>query len=358
MFKFNRKAQLDTILQKNFILSQENSAFKSQLDQFPEQINSMISNSLIKRIKKVEINKKMPRLHIEDINKIISYGNNTKYITCSDDKTIIIRNCEDNAIINTLIDHKEAVNDILLLSDGRLASSSEDNTIKIWNVTNGNCEQTLIGHSYAVCCLLELPNSILISGSADSSIGIWEISQNDKKEIEFYHQVQNELQKQVNCMALISVIELAVSSDNNINIYSFENVNNNTSFNIIKILKGHNDWVSDMKLMKNSNDLLISCSADKDCRLWSISKENCLNTFKGHSDRILSMQIISDTIFVSAGAEIIFWNIESAEAINSIKPDGSIKWILSGQKITCLIKNDRNELVFAGGHNFIGLIKI
>ena len=348
IFDSHIKNQSDLVLQNKNISSQCN----LELDQLPEQINSPLLNSLLlDKIKNVKMNKQIPRLHTDAIYKIISYDKNTKYITCSNDKTIIIRNCEDNTIIRTLIDHKDAVRDILLLSDGRLASSSQDNTIKIWNLTNGNCEQTLIGHFDYVYCLLELPNSILLSGSLDSSIGIWDISQQNQKELQFYHQVRNKKQLETFCMELINVNELAVSSYKDINIYLFDNITNK-SFHITKTLKGHRNWVKDIKVMNNSKDLLVSCSADENCLLWSISHGNCLNAFKGHNDWIWSMVVLSDKIFVSASEEIIFWNIHRSEAIHSIKPDQSKSIIFS------LLKNDRNELVFAGTHDFIGLIKI
>ena len=298
------------------------------------------------------IDKKIPRLHTDVINKIISYDNYTKYITCSNDKTIIIRNCEDNKVIRTLNNHKAPVRDILLLSDRRLASCSEDKTIKIWNLINGNCEHTLIGHSNWVYCLLELQNSILLSGSDDSSIGLWNISkkENHQHELQFYHQVKNDKQCNAYCMTLINVNELAVSSYKNINIYSFEN----KSFNIIKTLKGHTDWIVDIKLMNNnSNDLLVSSSLDKDCRLWSISQGNCLKIFEAHSSQIWSIYVLSEKIFVSGSAEIIFWNIDSTKFIRSIKPDDKSRNIINS-----MIKNNENQLIFAGGNDFIGLIKI
>ena len=62
------------------------------------------------------------------------------------------------------------------------------------------------------------------------------------------------------------------------------------------------------------------------------------------------MQILFNKIFVSVSTEIIFWNIDNNEAIHSIKPDQS------GKRIFSIIKNHRNELVFAGQHNFIGII--
>ena len=316
------------------------------LDQLPEEINSIIS---VDKIKESKIGERIPRLHIGIIHKLICYDNNTKYITCSHDTAIIIRNCEDNKIIRTLTDHKEAVWDILLLSDGRLASSSTDKTIKIWDLNSGNCEQTLIGHYDWVYCLLELPNSILLSGSHDLSIGVWDISQKDENELQFYHQVKNDKQSYAYCMKLVSKNELAVSSHKDINIYYFDE----KSFNVIKTLKGHTDWVMDIKVMDNSKDLLVSCSHDKDCRLWSISQGNCLRVFKGHGDQIWSMEILSEKIFVSASTEIIFWDIDNTEFIRSIKPDDQL-----GGMIYSLIKNDRHELIFAGQHDFIGLIKI
>ena len=311
--------------------------------------SAKLDEILLQKLKNAKIDKKVPRLHTSIIYKIIIYDNNTKYITCSFDKTIIIRNSEDNTIVRTLSDHKEPVHDILLLSDGRLASSSRDKTIKIWNLIDGACEQTLIGHSDWVYALLELPNSILLSGSFDSSIGIWDISQKDKNELQFYHQVRKAKQLKAYCMILINVNKLGVSSNKDINIYAFDK----KSFNIIRTLMGHTDWVIDIKLMKNSNDLLVSCSTDKDCRLWNISQENCLKIFKGHHNVICSMQILSDKIFVSASTEIIFWDIDSTKFIRSIKPDDQ-----PGKIIASVIKNDRNELVFAGSHDFIGLIKI
>ena len=104
--------------------------------------------------------------------------------------------------------------------------------------------------------------------------------------------------------------------------------------------------------MKNSKIMLISSSSDKDCRLWNIAQGNCLKIFKGHSDIIRSIQILSEQIFVSASAEILFWNINSTNSFRCIQPDQS------GSEIFSLIKNDKNELIFTGEQSFIGLIKI
>ena len=49
-----------------------------------------LNEILLQKFKTSKIDKKIPRLHTDSIWKIISYDNNTKYITCSKDKTIIV----------------------------------------------------------------------------------------------------------------------------------------------------------------------------------------------------------------------------------------------------------------------------
>ena len=71
----------------------------SNFDELYNNINSMdkiqpvaIDDILLQKLKTSKIVKKIPILHNDIIHQIIGYGNNTKYITCSVDKGIIIRN--------------------------------------------------------------------------------------------------------------------------------------------------------------------------------------------------------------------------------------------------------------------------
>ena len=84
-------------------------------------------------------------------------------------------------------------------------------------------------------------------------------------------------------MILINANELIVSIDKDIKIYSFDKIANK-SFNVT--LKGHTNLVSYIKLMNNSKHLLVSCTFNKDCTLWSISRKSCLKVFKRYSSLI------------------------------------------------------------------------
>ena len=63
--------------------------------------------------------------------------------------TIKIWNITNEACINNLTGHLGPVSDLVVLSDGLLASSSYDNTIQIWNSTNDKTIKIIFNfHNY------------------------------------------------------------------------------------------------------------------------------------------------------------------------------------------------------------------
>ena len=53
-----------------------------------------------------------------------------------------------------------------------------------------------------------------------------------------------------------------------------------------------------------------------------ISTNDCLKKFKGHSDMITSIIVLSDKIFVSASREVKFWNIDKDKCVKSVAVEG------------------------------------
>jgi len=157
-------AKFDDLFQKMDTLTNRIGTFESSLKQcidnqefLKSQINTQGNNlnettSLSKeayfssRVKNLALLRECETNHTDCISKLILIENDAKYITCSDDRTIHIFNAENNQLIQKLQDHKCAVNDIIMLKNGVLASSSEDKSIKLWDITQGICIQTLISH--------------------------------------------------------------------------------------------------------------------------------------------------------------------------------------------------------------------
>ena len=86
----------------------ESKAFQRGLvDNLRQSMESFcqFDNNLIffRKIKNASFEKDVfPRLHTNVISKLLSYDNNTKLITCSNDRNIIIRNKHNNQSIRTL----------------------------------------------------------------------------------------------------------------------------------------------------------------------------------------------------------------------------------------------------------------
>ena len=76
----------------------------------------------------------------------------------------------------TLVGHTNTVMDVLLLSNGLVASSSLDNTVRIWNLTTNTTSYTLQGHTLPVFGITQVATDILASGSNDTTIRLWNIT--------------------------------------------------------------------------------------------------------------------------------------------------------------------------------------
>jgi polyadenylation factor subunit 2 len=72
--------------------------------------------------------------------------------------------------------HKEAVRGISFCpADTKFATCSDDKTVKVWNFNQGTCEHTMTGHGWDVKCLDWHPyRGIIASGSKDNLIKLWD----------------------------------------------------------------------------------------------------------------------------------------------------------------------------------------
>lgn len=72
--------------------------------------------------------------------------------------------------------HKDAVRGITFSpTDSKFATCSDDKTVKVWNFKEGQCEHTLTGHGWDVKCLDWHPyKGILASGSKDNLVKLWD----------------------------------------------------------------------------------------------------------------------------------------------------------------------------------------
>ena len=217
--------------------------------------------------------KNIKTTHTKSIYRIVFYNNNENFATASDDSKIQIWKNEPTSgkFIKMLSGHKDRIWDMIMLTNGKIATCSSDKTIRIWDIHNYTCDQVLTSHTGYVCALVELPNHILSSGSHDRSIKFWDLTSFTLKKT-----IKDSSQGRIMIMIVVSEEELAVGSESSIKLY-----NRNTE-KCAKTISGHTGLIRDLYLGDNNNHL-FSGSDDKTIKIWDIEKGVCIKTFTGHN---------------------------------------------------------------------------
>ena len=138
----------------------------------------------------------------------------------------------ESKISNTLSHHSGAVNQIILLKDGRLASSSNDKKIIIYNKENYSIELKIDKFDSEVSNIIQINNGNIIASLTSG---------------------------------FIYILKLA-----------------STSYEIIQKIQAHGSCVR--KTIEIKDGRLISCSDDKTIKIWKLNNnqyilENTLNQY-------------------------------------------------------------------------------
>ena len=157
-----------------------------KLEKEKTQKENVINDSLYKDFN-INSNNQIHQLNFhKDCINCLAILNDGRLVSGSDDNNIIIYNKETYKPDLIIKEHKNAVSCIIQLNSGKLASCSWDKTINIFNINDNNYEkvQTLDYHKDSIYKIIELKNENLVSCSEDSSI-IFYYKDNSKYQIDY-----------------------------------------------------------------------------------------------------------------------------------------------------------------------------
>ncbi|KAI0166627.1 quinon protein alcohol dehydrogenase-like superfamily [Xylariaceae sp. FL1272] len=171
--------------------------------------------------------------------------------------------------IKTFSGHSNGVT-CLQFDDNMLATGSYDATIKLWNIEKGEVVRTLAGHTMGIRAL-QFDDRLLVSGSLDGTVKIWNWRTGA---------CINTLSHQEGVITVHMEGDYVASGsiDQSIKIFNFKT---KESF----CLRGHGDWVNQVRLDLTSRTLL---SASDDCtvKLWDLDSRTCIKTYEGHVGQV------------------------------------------------------------------------
>ena len=218
---------------------------------------------------------------------------------------IIIENFDSLVPEKILKNHYRAVTNILILKDGRLASSSDDQNIIIYKKKEYTEQCKIIEHTGSVSYFTQISNDNIVSCSSDNSIKIFK---------------------------LIS----------------------ETEYQALQTLTGHSSVVT--KVIEDNNNNLISCSDDHTIKIWNYNQSNqnyslskTININDGGSHYNILYIKENEIVSSSYNANYLkFWNINDSNSFKNIS-------MFCGWTPNCMLKYNDNILLVGNSTSTNGI---
>uniref|UniRef100_A0A665WFP3 Apoptotic protease-activating factor 1 n=1 Tax=Echeneis naucrates TaxID=173247 RepID=A0A665WFP3_ECHNA len=243
-----------------------------------------------------------------------------------EDGAVQVLEVPSGKLLATLQGHTKTVLRCHFSQNGQtLITSSEDTTIRVWRWQSGEV-RVLEGHKEQVRCFSLLSNTLantrLLSWSFDGTVKVWDIETGEKLQDIEAHQG-----------AILSghvspdgCFFATTSADKTVKLWDCE------SWQCVHTLSGHQDCVRSCRFSWDSR-CLATGDDNGEIRLWSV-KEGCLLKICSqeskdgmdslHGGWVTDMHFSpDDSLLVSTGGYIKWWNVENGEALQTFYPTGT-----------------------------------
>ncbi|KAG8005586.1 Apoptotic protease-activating factor 1 [Nibea albiflora] len=243
-----------------------------------------------------------------------------------EDGTVQVLEVPSGKILATLEGHTKTVLHCQFCQDGQtLITSSEDTTIRVWRWQSGECK-VLQGHKEQVRCFSLLSNSAdntrLLSWSFDGTVKMWDVESGEKlQDIEAHRGAI------LSCHVSPDGCHFATTSaDKTAKLWHCE------SWQCVHTLSGHLDCVRSCRFSWDSRRLATG-DDNGEIRLWGVRDGSLLKICSRdgkdgmdslHGGWVTDLHFSSDdSLLVSTGGYIKWWDVERGEALQTFYPTGT-----------------------------------
>ena len=321
------------ILELKEIIKNKNEKIKLLQNKLNKQNNKEINNNKYNNFDiKLKESIHILNNHKEWIN-CLTILKDGRLVSCSRDNSIIIYNKETYKTDLTIKEHKDWVLCITTLKSGILTSCSADKTIKLFNIKDNeyNILQTLNYHKDWVYKIIELKNNSLVSCSGDNSIIFYNKDNNNK------YIKDNNISTNSACYTVIQTKEneICYSEFNSISFYDFNQNKIKSSLNNINKLNNCYEWF----IMINKDLLIIPGK----------NKISIININKYKLERIIDINESGDISGICMLNENILLTGDNKKIIREWKIEGD-NLILISQKENTHNNNITYLINIGNGH--------
>ena len=249
--------------------------------------------------------------------------------------------------IQKLLGHRQMINSIIELHDGRLLTGSSDYKMKFWEEQDGRFVETLTISELTgdILCLYELKDYRIISTVKNSgAMKIW----TKKKNTESYELTITLSEHKSSVTSIIQLTDdrlLTGSKDKTIILWDITE----NSFKCTQIISEHKDGV--YSLCQLTGVRFASGSEDKTIRIWEEENGSFRNVvvLKDHKSRVRALTMTNTGYLISGGDKIIIvYKIKDSKFMKVSSFDKA-----HANSITKIIKLSDGKIATSGRDNLI-----
>ena len=264
-------------------------------------------------------------------------GNTIKFVDLNSIKLfpVFLSDLHEGLITNILFPKK--LNNIVI-------TGGEDNSVRISDMRVGKVIKSFLHSHFVNSIVITNNNKDIIAADENGTIKIWD-TKKDEMRNEYNPNVEEKLPA-FRSISLAKNDEFLVGGKSNGNICIFDLKNNdNESQNLSqpKVFKAHKKYITKC-LLSPENNMLVTCSADSDIKLWErkkllIDDDNIINTnsignallsndfelkstFKDHTKWVWDCDFTIDSLYLlscSSDKSIKIWNIQTGKIESNIE---------------------------------------
>jgi WD40 repeat protein len=215
---------------------------------------------------------------------------------------------DKGAELASLTGHKDEINAIAVMSDGRAISASADSTLRVWDLASGAELALLAGHTAAVNDVAVAYGRLVVSASDDRTVRVWDLDAGNELVVLTGH---GDVVRTVATTADGRALSMSGdwTRDWTVRVWDIEHGSQ------LAVLTGHTGSLRAVAATQNGR--VISCSNDGTLRVWDVETQRTIAILEGHTSWVSAFALTADGRVVSASHDrtLRVWDLETAREL-------------------------------------------